>query len=240
MSRIVSDFSTWMPYLLGEKFSDNYVVSYRNEGKIRYRNDVLIDICRNKKVLHIGCCDHVPLIKHKIDDNNWLHGQLTQSSQKVVGVDIDENAVRESIRISGQDNIYAGDITSTERINKITEDRYDYAVFGEVVEHISNPVYFLNRFRELYADNFDKIIITVPNAFRAGNIKGVLKNRETINSDHRYFFTPYTIAKVAVDAGFYPETAIMATFSKANKRKSAVLNKFPLLAEDLILIASQR
>ncbi|GHV66146.1 hypothetical protein AGMMS49928_00110 [Spirochaetia bacterium] len=32
-----------------------------------------------------------------------------------------------------------------------------------------------------------------------------LFKRENINSDHRYWFSPYTIAKVCVEARIYPE-----------------------------------
>jgi hypothetical protein len=39
---------------------------------------------------------------------------------------------------------------------------------------------------------------------RGGNIRGAWKNTEVINTDHRFFFTPYTIAKIAVDAGYEP------------------------------------
>jgi hypothetical protein len=111
-------------------------------------------------------------------------------------------------------------------------------VFGEVVEHIPNPVSFLSRFRENYGDVVDQIVITVPNAFRGGNIKGILKNVETINSDHRFFFTPYTIAKVAIDAGYAPVEVKMATFMRAGKLKSMLLRRLPLLAEDIIFIGA--
>lgn len=240
MSKIISNFDSIIDYLSGDKFSDNFKITYENEGTVRYRNDVLVEMCRGKRILHIGCCDHVPLIGRKVAENDWLHGQLTACSKYTVGIDIDADAVAAAREISGLDNIHAGDITSADRLAVITERSFDYALFGEVVEHIPNPVLFLQRFRENYGTVVEKIIITVPNAFRAGNIKGILKNRETINSDHRFFFTPYTIAKVAFDAGFRPEEVHMATFTRAGARKRSVLDRFPLLAEDIILTATQR
>jgi hypothetical protein len=200
----------------------------------------VLDICRNKRVLHIGCCDHTRLIKQKIDNRDWLHGLITECSEYTVGIDIDANAVSEAQRLSGLDNIFVGDITSADAVEAIRSRRFDLALFGEVVEHISNPVAFLQRFRENYGDIVEHIVITVPNAFRAGNVKGAFRNTETINSDHRFFFTPYTIAKVACDAGFAPEEIVMATFARAGWLKARLLQRAPLLAEDIIFVGSHK
>jgi hypothetical protein len=228
------------PYLVGERFDENLTVCYLKNGPVRHRTELLMDICRNKRVLHIGCCDHVPLIKAKIEQRDWLHGLITQCSAYTVGVDIDADAVTEARRISGLQNIFVADITSAETVEPIRSKRFDIALFGEVVEHISNPVAFLQRFRENYGDIVENIVITVPNALRAGNVKGAFRNTETINSDHRFFFTPYTIAKVACDAGFIPEEISMATFAKAGRLKTMILNRAPLLAENIIFVGSHR
>src|SRR5882672_10359490 len=240
MAVILKEFSNIAPYLVGSKFDENLTVCYLKNGPVRHRTDVLLDICRNKRVLHIGCCDHIPLIKHKIDNRDWLHGLITECSEYTIGVDIDVNAVSEALRISGLHNIFAGDITSTDAVEPIRSRQFDIALFGEVVEHISNPVAFLQRFRENYGDIVEHIVITVPNALRAGNVAGAFRNTETINSDHRFFFTPYTIAKVACDAGFAPEEISMATFTKAGWLKTMILNRAPLLAEDIIFVGSHK
>jgi hypothetical protein len=240
MAVILNEFSNIVPYLVGSSFDENLSIYYLKNGPVRHRTDVLSDICRNRRVLHIGCCDHVPLIKTKIEQHDWLHGLITECSADTVGVDIDADAVTEARRISGLQNIFVADITSAEAAEPIRSKRFDIALFGEVVEHIPNPVAFLQRFRENYGDIVEHIVITVPNALRAGNIKGAFRNTETINSDHRFFFTPYTIAKVACDAGFTPEEISMATFTKAGRLKTMLLNRAPLLAEDIIFIGSHK
>jgi hypothetical protein len=239
MSVILNEFSNIAPYLVGSRFDENLTVCYLKNGPVRHRTDELLDICRNKRVLDIGCCDHARLIKQKIDNRDWLHGLITECSEYTVGVDIDVDAVSEALRISGLDNIFVGDITSA-NVEAIRSRQFDIALFGEVVEHISNPVAFLRRFRENYGDIVERIVITVPNAFRAGNVKGAFRNTETINSDHRFFFTPYTIAKVACDAGFTPEEILMATFTKAGWLKTMLLNRAPLLAENIIFVGSHK
>jgi hypothetical protein len=228
-----------MPYLEGAKFDENLRIEYSGRGPVAFRNTLLQDLCRGKRILHIGCTDHVPLIDSKIASSDWLHGLITECSSYTLGVDIDATAVRMASKIAKMDNMVAGDITSPDPIAAISGQQFDVALFGEVVEHIPNPVDFLRSFRQTYYSNFKKIIITVPNAFRAGNVLGIARNTETINSDHRFFFTPYTISKVAVDAGYRPESVTMAAFSRPGRVKSWLLNLRPLLAEDIVLVASQ-
>jgi hypothetical protein len=238
VSVIISNFDKVRPYLDGLEFSANMDVLYDNVGRVAHRNDVLVEVCRSKRILHVGCCDHVPLIRSKIKAGEWLHGQLTAVASRAIGIDIDKEAVVAANEISGLNNIIAGDLTSPVKIDDISSEQFDYAVFGEVLEHIGNPVDFLRAFQTNYRRNVKKIVITVPNAFRAGNVKGIFANREVINSDHRFFFTPYTIAKIATDAGISPDSIQMATFSKKNWLQNTILNKWPLLAEDIILFGT--
>ena len=240
MTTVISDFSSLMPYLDGQKFNENYNIKYQSKGAVTYRSDFIKETCTSKRVLHVGCTDHVPLIASKIANKDWLHGIITECASFTLGVDIDTQAVIEASKISGLTNMISGDITSPTKLLEISENDFDIAVFGEVVEHISNPVDFLSSFLKNYRKNFKRIIITVPNAFRAGNLRGVIKNFEQINTDHRFFFTPYTVSKIAVDAGFAPESVNMATFTRAGRFKSWILNHRPLLAEDIILIARHK
>ena len=178
MSVVVSNFSRYLPYLDGSKFEEQLTLNYEIKGVVQHRNDVIVNVCSGKRVLHVGCTDHIPLIKAKIAKKEWLHGLLTEHSSYTLGVDIDRNAVREASHISKLNNMIAGDITNADKLPEISGQRFDIALFGEVVEHIPNPVSFLQRFRENYQNNFETIIITVPSAFRAGNLKGIFRHSE--------------------------------------------------------------
>src|ERR1700761_5709899 len=102
-----------------DTFSSDLVTHYGRSGQTRCRNDILVEACAGKNVLHIGCCDHVPLIARKWQGREWLHGQLTAVAESLLGVDIDVNAVNETRRITGLPNIIAGDITSNTVINAV-------------------------------------------------------------------------------------------------------------------------
>jgi hypothetical protein len=232
---LLNDFSNVSQYLSGIKLESNLILLYKKQNLVRYRNDVLVDACRNKKVLHIGCCDHAALVGEKIKRGQWLHSQLTSVAEEAIGIDIDAEAICKVRSMSGLDNVFCGDITKKDPIAQLRGKRFDVAVFGEVVEHIGNPVHFLAEFVSNYGGNCSEIIITVPNAFRAGNIRNIFSHREVINSDHRFFFTPYTITKIAVDARIKPLKIEMASFTeKRSVAKRVVLTAWPLLAENII------
>jgi len=227
-------------YLEGTRFSENITFGYDFQTPLRNRAEVLSDLAAGKRILHIGCCDHLQLLPEKIAAGTWLHGRLTEVAAHCIGIDIDAEAVSHARSLSHLGNIFWGDITMERKIAEIGDDVFDYALFGEVIEHVGNPVHFLRSFLSNYKENIGQVIITVPNALRGGNIRNIFKARETINSDHRFFFTPYTLAKVAWDAGLTPVSMQMAHYSATSPLKRFFLNRFPLLAEDLVYIGLPR
>lgn len=240
MPTVKFDNSATRDYLSGAVFNENVSFEYEFSRPLRHRMDVLLGLAVGKRVLHIGCCDHIPLVKDKIANGTWLQSRLTDVASSCVGIDIDYDAVEKARAISGLDNIFYGDITSPTKIPQIDEQVFDYVILGEVLEHIGNPVSFLGTFVSNYGANIKNIVITVPNAFTAGNVKNVLKMKETINSDHRFFFTPYTLSKVAWDAGLAPVDVEMAFFTPTGRLKQKFLNKYPLFAENIVYIGAPR
>jgi len=231
-------------YIDGKSFSDVFVLSIEQLGRIRERMEFVEEIVKGKSVLHIGCLDHVPLIESRIQGGCYFHQRLTNIASECLGIDINREGidyVREKFHFS---NIYFGDIAGSHKIQQISAKNWDYVVFGEVLEHIDNPVYFLNKFLYNYGNNIGKIIITVPNAFRFSNIRWIFKNLERINSDHKYWFTPYTIWKVVNQAGLLVDTIYLCTDGHLNnflreKIKKIVLERYPLLADGIVIICHQ-
>jgi hypothetical protein len=81
-----------MAYFLGRKFSNGYQLQLI-DNPIISRLDCILKITKEKRILHIGCCDHIPLIEEKINNKRWLHGLLLDNCLSVVGVDINKEAV---------------------------------------------------------------------------------------------------------------------------------------------------
>lgn len=72
---------------------------------------------------------------------------------------------------------------------------------GEVLKHMNDLCLFLSQIQQKYNKNINKSIITVLNAFSWQNIKYFLSHIGCINSGHRSWFTPYTLAKMLSQAG---------------------------------------
>ena len=81
---------------------------------------------------------------------------------------------------------------------------------------IDNPVNFLKVFKEKYGAKVSKFIVTVPSIYNLHQFKNMMNYLEIINSDHRFWFTPYTIAKVLVSAGYNPEKILYANLQSLN------------------------
>lgn len=181
-------------YLKGEKFSNSlkFEVPNTNPGII-YRLEFLEKISKGKNVIHIGFADHKDLILNKIKKGIWLHKLLLDNAKICVGVDVNCEAVEFVKNELNIDNVYCIDILKDEIPENILRIYWDFVILGEVIEHIDNPVLFLKELKKKIGKISKKIILTAPNALKYSNFVLAQKNIEVINSDHRYWFTPYTL-----------------------------------------------
>lgn len=193
----IVDFKKIERYLKGDEFDDMLFVDISDQKFIYSKHDFLIKIAENKRILHVGCLDHIPLIDARIKKGIYTHAILTEAAEYCLGIDINKEGI-DYVKQRGFDNIIYADITSG--CATIENDHFDYAILADVLEHIPDPVTFLSSFKRY--KNIDKLIITVPNAYRFLNWEFLGKGFERINTDHRFWFTPYTLAKVCVDAGY--------------------------------------
>ena len=197
-------------YMQGELFSNalSFHVAKR-EQYIHDRVNYLANLVKDKKIIHLGCADHKEIIEYKMKNNIWLHGRLTETTNKCLGVEINSISVdllKDKYQI---DNVICANIlTDTKKI--LNNENWDYLVLGEVLEHIDNPVSFLKEIRINAQDRLKKIVISVPNAFAWHYINNAYKNKEHINSDHRYYFTAYTLGKIITMAGYKVKDYVFA------------------------------
>lgn len=192
-------------YIQGDLFSGGLSINFDGTAVFKERETVIENLIENRKVIHLGCCDHLGAIEEKIRTNKWLHMKISDKAEKCIGIDINEEAIKLSSRYV--DNIMYGDISK--KINEISIEHWDDLLIPDVLEHISNPVEFLSKIKENYKNTIERIIVAVPNAFSKYQCMRLSNNIECINSDHRYQFTPYTIAKVLNDAGYKIDKLIM-------------------------------
>ena len=209
-------------YLSGTEFSNSFNFNINERFTEKTRIDLLTSISRDKRIIHLGCLDHVPLIKGKIKEKKWLHGLLTEVSNSCLGIDINKEGIDFVRKEFHFENIIYSDILRDD-IPQIQEiNNWDYLILGEILEHIDDPVNFLNTIRQKYSEKISQIVITVPNVLTFQSMKALKKNTESINSDHRYWFSPFTILKVVHRAGFTIESYEFANRIPLSKWKLVV------------------
>lgn len=153
--------------------------------------------------MHVGCVDHsVELIVRESARGTWLHGVLSRVAQQCVGIDINEEGILYLKKTLDVEDVFCCDLTS-EALPLADDQTFDYLLLGEILEHVDNPVDFLTALRKKhFSQGVRRMIVTVPNALRERNHKYAENDQERINSDHRYWFSPFSIAKVLTVAGY--------------------------------------
>lgn len=222
-------------YLSGKKFSNAYYFKFQ-ENILYDRLTSLVRLTKGKKVLHVGCCDHLPLIEEKIKKGEWLQKLLDDACEFVLGIDINQEAIEFVNRENySKHKVFCADITSSESLTILPKYKFDFIILGEIVEHVNNPVDFLGRLK----NNMDeygfkgRYIITVPNAISTVR-NGILnKGLECINTDHRFWFTPYTISKVMMEAGIKPEKILFSSFGGGGNGINRFTNKIFSIVEKI-------
>jgi 2-polyprenyl-3-methyl-5-hydroxy-6-metoxy-1,4-benzoquinol methylase len=217
---------TTRAHLDGSTFSNAHRFDLGNQGRAPRRVERLVDLCRNKKVLHVGCCDHLDLIRSKVTQGVYLHQNLCAAARRCVGMDISEPEVA-LLHELGFPEVYTP--------ANVPDDEYDICLLADVIEHVGDVVSFL---KSMQRYRFKTLVVATPNAFRLRNF---LSQGELINTDHRYWFTPYTLCKVLTDAG-YQAQQVELCHSDYVSRKGAlaarVLDFMPKYRDTLIVSAA--
>ena len=232
-----------IPYLKGDKFSEGlYIPVSTSQKKISDRINYIVEYCRGKKVIHVGCLDHEPLILKKIEANTWLHKRINEVATRQVGIDIEKSVVAFVKENTGFSNVYFEDVLSPEPAGEfIQSDHWDAMILGEVLEHVNNPVSFLKKMKNKYSPFVNNVLVSVPNAFAWENFRLTLSHKECINSDHRAWFSVYTLAKNLAEAGYSDFSYDFVSYEPEDYRHrhfiKLLLKKYPALRNTIIMKA---
>jgi 2-polyprenyl-3-methyl-5-hydroxy-6-metoxy-1,4-benzoquinol methylase len=176
--------------------------------------------CIGKKVLHVGCLDHPEIALEKANKGTWLHGIVSEVSASCVGIDIDLRGyelVRSKLSL---DNIRLLDLTkplAAEEVGRLRAVEWDLILCPEVLEHVTNHQTFLENLYRISRPG-TTLVVTAPNAFRFENFVNTLRGYESINSDHKYWFTFYTLSSLLAAHGWRPCRLIYYDGPNAKKK----------------------
>ena len=159
----------------------------RSSRQIEDRTEAVVSRCRGNRVLDVGCVGQA----RNIDHRDWLHGRLRAVASEVHGVDINESGV-EKLRTLGFQVMLP---------HELGDNKYDRIVMADVIEHVDNPVSFLQEYAAYLAAD-GRMLITTPNAANLTSALLVLaRNGLFVNDEHTCWYDPVTIGELARRAG---------------------------------------
>lgn len=194
----------------------------------------LQNICRGKKVLHLGATDS-PFTKEAIKDGCFLHLHLHKTAKHIVGLDLDCSMIKWLSENHQINNIKHGNI---EQIEDYPQEEFDIVIAGEIFEHLSNPGKALDCIHSAISSS-TKLVITVPNAY---SIKGFLRaimKHELIHPDHTLHHSPHTL-KALLERHNFSVTHYFSYVNGGRGTLASMTNSFihlnPQLAEGIGVI----
>lgn len=166
---------------------------------VNFRTDkqqFIIDQCRDKKVLDVGCVNHTLEATTRPE---WLHGKLKEVAKSLVGLDYEE-AIVKKLQTKGW-AIIAADAQNFD-IRKKYPRGFDVIVASEIIEHLVNPGAFLSCVRKHLAPG-GILLLTTPHAYGFAFFLEILfLGEEVMNDDHTMTFSKKNICWLMEKCGF--------------------------------------
>jgi 2-polyprenyl-3-methyl-5-hydroxy-6-metoxy-1,4-benzoquinol methylase len=160
---------------------------------IEEENRALVEaIGRPRTVLDVGC-------------GTGINGaRARRDGARVTGIEQDPAAAR--LARQRLDEVIEADITRDEALDHLGDRRFDLILFGDVLEHVSDPRATLARFARLLTDG-GHVIVSLPNVaawpVRLGLLRGDFRYEASgiLDRTHLRFFTRETACELLAEAG---------------------------------------
>jgi 2-polyprenyl-3-methyl-5-hydroxy-6-metoxy-1,4-benzoquinol methylase len=147
----------------------------------------------DKRVLDVGCAA------------GGFAEVLTERGCRVTGIEVDPEAARKAERYC--ERVIVGDVEHPGTVDGIEEGSFDVIVFGDVLEHLKDPLGTLKRLKAaLQPEGY--VVASLPNvahgSVRLALLKGMFRYRPLglLDETHLRFFTRESVEQLFEDAGF--------------------------------------
>jgi SAM-dependent methyltransferase len=163
------------------------VLAGRRTGARISKRDLVLELCRGKSVLDLGCVEHS--WRMSLENPRWLHAEIAAVASSCVGVDFLERDVAE-LNARGF-SMLAGNVLTDE-----PPDRFEVVVAGDLIEHVENAGVFLEYVAKALTED-GIAIVTTPNALYPAQLWSVLgRGRPEISPEHVALYDPFTFANL--------------------------------------------
>jgi hypothetical protein len=205
------------------------------------RDEFLLDYCRGKDVIHLGCCDS-PYCQERYFTGDLFHIKLIKTARKVIGIDIDEQSIN-FLKHAGVNNLMVADVENFKKNLKVKD--FQIILAGEILEHLENPGLFLKGMSELCGNNIELIITTI-NTPTLKNFIRALAKKEMVHHDHVCYYSIKTLFQLLnrfdifiIKYYYYcalPVSGSGIAMSAFNRISYLICSLFPNLSDGLIAI----
>jgi len=192
----------------------NPYIKLPNVPIVSSRQNLVLERCKDKKVLHLGCVD-AGLLVERFEQGNLMHQKLSMVSSDLWGLDIDIAGIA-FLQHKGFKKLMVGDVCHLNLVRSIEQEQFDVIIASEVVEHLQNPGLFFQSVQKAMVPGHTELIISVPNAFRISTLLWLLQGVEFIHPDHNYWFSYHTITNLIRKNGFCIQEVYVYAFQKGN------------------------
>jgi hypothetical protein len=177
---------------------------------VRGRHPFVVQRCRAKSVLHVGCVD-AGLLEERFARGELLHQKLRKVARRLIGTDIDADGIR-FLAAHGIEDVYRVDLSDPTAALPFARQTFDVIVLSEVIEHLLNPGRMLQRLQELMQPEVTALLVTVPNAFTVNNLLHMARGVEYVHPDHNCYFSYVTLRNVLQKSGLRIAEELAYTF----------------------------
>ena len=188
LQRVLSASGTLHPMERLSRYAADIDLENENDSHVL----IIQMIGGGKRILDVGCwtAEGAELLRPK--------------SVRMVGIERDERAA--AVAAERLDRVIVGDVESLDLDTTLEGEEFDVIVFGDVLEHLTDPTSALRRVRTLLAPG-GEIIASIPNiahgSVRLRLLQGEFRYADTglLDRTHLRFFTRDTVDELFADAG---------------------------------------
>lgn len=174
--------------------------------KLIERDDWLVEACRGKRVLHVGCTDW-PMTRRRINENRLLHKKICEVAKEAIGLDIDKEGIKQLSSLMPDKIFVLHNAEKIEECEALVGKRFDIILAADLLEHLSNIGLFLNGVRKMLRPQ-GRLLITTPHAFAIKRYLALIfLASEHVHHDHIAYFSISTLFSLLSRYGLEIEKA---------------------------------
>lgn len=188
-------------------------------------------ISNNSVVLDIGC-----------SSGNFGRTLIKEKGCKVDGIELDSEDVKRAKKELR--NVWQLDI-ERDTLPKNLE-RYDYIYFGDVIEHLVDPINTLKKIKPSLKKRTGKVIFSIPNMghlmIRLDLLGGKFDYTETglLDKTHLHFYTQNEVFRVFEEAGYKIDNLDFVKKDYPKELIQKILSEYGLKGSDKFFKAMQK